>query len=223
MSIAEKELLLKKDFDDVYEAGKQAEYDKFWDAYQDNGNRVIYNYAFAGVGWTDENFKPKHNISGERNVYNATFSNTNISRAIKDLGIDIKTYANINNFANNARITHFNTLDFSEVTQCNNGLSSPYLIRIERLILGNPNIFTGMFAISSNVEYIGFEGIVSSNGLNLSPCAKLQKECLVALLNILVDKTGTTGTWTVTLGETNLAKLTDEEKAIATDKGWILA
>ena len=32
-----------------------------------------------------------------------------------------------------------------------------------------------------------------------------------------------TSTKTLTLGSTNLAKLTDEEKQIATNKGWTLA
>ena len=32
-----------------------------------------------------------------------------------------------------------------------------------------------------------------------------------------------TSTRTLTLGETNLAKLTEAEKQIATDKGWTLA
>lgn len=40
--------------------------------------------------------------------------------------------------------------------------------------------------------------------------------------NIKVSKTPTT-TYTLTLGSTNLAKLTDEQKAIATQKGWSLA
>ena len=38
MNITEKVLRQKQDFDDVYEAGKKAEYDAFWDAFQDNGN-----------------------------------------------------------------------------------------------------------------------------------------------------------------------------------------
>lgn len=47
--------------------GKQAEYDAFWDAYLNNGNRANYEHAFCGeintsnlTGWTDENFKPKY-------------------------------------------------------------------------------------------------------------------------------------------------------------------
>ena len=40
MDIAEKVLRAKTDLDDVYEAGKKAEYDAFWDEYQDYGNRT---------------------------------------------------------------------------------------------------------------------------------------------------------------------------------------
>lgn len=62
MNIAEKTLQLKQDFDDVYEAGKKAEYDAFWDDFQDNGNRTLYESAFQGKGWTNNNFKPKYNM-----------------------------------------------------------------------------------------------------------------------------------------------------------------
>ena len=44
------------------ERGKQAEYDAFWDACQDNGNRTNYENAFAGQGWTEENFRPKYDM-----------------------------------------------------------------------------------------------------------------------------------------------------------------
>ena len=46
------------------------------------------------------------------------------------------------------------------------------------------------------------------------------KEALVEILNNLAT---VTTTQTLTMGATNLAKLTDEDKAIATNKGWTLA
>ena len=61
MDIAEKVLRAKTDFDDVYEAGKKAEYDVFWDGVQDYGNRDNYSQAFA-YAWNDESFKPKYDI-----------------------------------------------------------------------------------------------------------------------------------------------------------------
>ena len=47
-------------------------------------------------------------------------------------------------------------------------------------------------------------------------------ESPVTISNIMVTRKPVTQTYTLTLGSTNLAKLTDEQKAIATEKGWSL-
>ena len=56
--------------------------------------------------------------------------------------------------------------------------------------------------------------------LELSPCQNLTHDSIMVVINGLQT---VTETQTLKLGETNLAKLTDEEKQIATDKGWTLA
>ena len=58
--------------------------------------------------------------------------------------------------------------------------------------------------------------------LNLSKSTLLPREQLVRLFNEGLV-TFASGTHTLTLGSTLLAKLTDEDKKIATDKGWTLA
>ena len=55
---------------------------------------------------------------------------------------------------------------------------------------------------------------------DLSPCANLTHDSLMVVVNGLQTVTTTKK---LTLGSTNLAKLTDEEKKVATDKGWTLA
>ena len=55
---------------------------------------------------------------------------------------------------------------------------------------------------------------------DLSPCPNLTHDSLMVVINGLQT---VTETQTLTLGTTNLAKLTDEEKKVATDKGWTLA
>lgn len=55
---------------------------------------------------------------------------------------------------------------------------------------------------------------------NISVSTKFTESALVEILNNLAT---VTSTQTLTMGSTNLAKLTDEEKAIATNKGWTLA
>ena len=54
---------------------------------------------------------------------------------------------------------------------------------------------------------------------DISSSQAFEKSDLVTILNNLATVTTTT---TLTMGSTNLAKLTDEEKAIATNKGWKL-
>ena len=59
---------------------------------------------------------------------------------------------------------------------------------------------------------------LSSWGLNYCP---LTVDSLVSVLNALQQLDEGTS-YTCTIGSTNLAKLTDEQKAIATNKGWTL-
>lgn len=58
--------------------------------------------------------------------------------------------------------------------------------------------------------------------LRLNVSSKLTADSMIAMFNNLKDLTGEAAK-TLTLGATNLAKLTDEQKAIATNKNWTLA
>lgn len=60
--------------------------------------------------------------------------------------------------------------------------------------------------------------------LNLSGCTNLTHESLMNVINNLYDIASKgCNAQKLQLGSTNLAKLTDEEKAIATNKGWSLS
>ena len=52
---------LAKKIDNVFDAGKKSEYDRFWDAFQENGMRDDYRCAFMWK-WNDEAFQPKYDI-----------------------------------------------------------------------------------------------------------------------------------------------------------------
>ena len=56
--------------------------------------------------------------------------------------------------------------------------------------------------------------------LNLSSCSKLTHDSIMVVINGLQT---VTEAQTLTLGSENLAKLTEADKKIATDKGWTLA
>ena len=56
--------------------------------------------------------------------------------------------------------------------------------------------------------------------LSMSSCSKLTHDSIMVVINGLQT---VTSKQTLTLGSTNLAKLTEADKKIATDKGWTLA
>ena len=76
----------------------------------------------------------------------------------------------------------------------------------------------GMFYNCSSLETIHMINI--GTDLDIHYSTKFTREALLEIIGNL--KTVTT-TMTLTMGSTNLAKLTDEDKAIATNKGWTLA
>ena len=82
----------------------------------------------------------------------------------------------------------------------------------------NKNNMNNMFAGCTNLKSILMTNI--GVNLNISASTKFEREDLLVILNNLKTVTSTT---TLTMGETNLAKLTEEDKAIATGKGWTLA
>ena len=87
------------------------------------------------------------------------------------------------------------------------------------MLISSSDAFDG----SSALKDIIIEGEISYNGVNFVVSTKLTHDSLMSIINHLKDFSGTTTTMTCTLGATNLAKLTDAEKAIATEKGWSLA
>ena len=75
-----------------------------------------------------------------------------------------------------------------------------------------------MFTNCNALEEIHMTGMKVSFDIHFS--TKFTREALVEILNNLAS---VTSSQTLTMGETNLAKLTAEDKAIATNKGWTLA
>ena len=76
-----------------------------------------------------------------------------------------------------------------------------------------------MFKGCSSLEAIHMININAN--LDISASTKFTREALLEIIGNL--KAQTSGSKKLTMGSTNLANLTDEDKAIATSKGWTLA
>lgn len=99
------------------------------------------------------------------------------------------------------------------------------LFRIVNLNLKSATNITSMFGNCNALIIIDNISNIKQSGVKFDSCPLLTHQSLINILNALYDYSseGSTATYTLTLGTTNLNKLTDEEKAIATNKGWTLA
>lgn len=78
------------------------------------------------------------------------------------------------------------------------------------------------FVNCKNLQFITLGDGFNANNLNLSASSLYTQETILQWLNALADRTGQTA-YKLTIGATNLAKLTEQDILIATNKNWTLA
>lgn len=116
------------------------------------------------------------------------------------------------------RVSGFDAMSVGVLTGIFDGCTS--LVDAGTLNFSKVRYVTNAFRNCSALEEIRVSGDI---GVNVSFAdSPLSAESIQSIVDHLTDYSGTGTTMTVTLGAENLAKLTDEEKAIATQKGWTL-
>lgn len=195
MSIAEKLVEIAEDMPKVYAAGKQAAYDAFWDVFQNNGGAANYRYAFCYSRFDDTTFNPKYDIE----CTNVTTSGEYMfySSPITDTKVGI----------------------YAPTTNINSAFRSSALVTIRLLHMHDTTTSSGAFSDCTKLKNITISGTIGK-AIGFPDCTKLTHDSLMSIIEHLGTVTSTV---TCTLGTTNLAKLSDTEKAIATQKGWTLA
>lgn len=122
-------------------------------------------------------------------------------------------------FYNCYSLTSIPLLDTSKVTNMSYMFyNCTALTTVPALDVSNVKNLDNAFKDCSSLKSILMTGMTVS--FNISSSTKFEESDLVTILNNLATVTTTK---TLTMGATNLAKLTDEDKAIATNKGWTLA
>ena len=118
-------------------------------------------------------------------------------------------------FHNCQALTSIPQLNTSNVTNMYGMFNScTSLTTVPALDASKVTNMSGMFYNCTNLKSILMTNI--GTNLDISASTKFERSDLLVILNNL--KTVTSAT-TLTMGSTNLAKLTDEDKAIATGKG----
>lgn len=203
-----------------YEKGKAeggGETEDFWGQLQNYGKRTIYTNVFAPAAFVVLN--PKYGLDNATGCGNLLYNNTvttevHLGNATKCTNWD---YA----FAYATALKYI----YGHITLKNSPKSpivgSNKLISLESIDASN---ITSKLDLSNNtLQEIRFVGTIpksitfSSNNLS--------HDSLMSIINALTDYSEDTSgtTYTLKIGSTNIAKLSDDEKDIAYQKGWNLS
>ena len=228
MTIADKITRAKTDYDEVYEAGKKAEYDAFWDAYQSYGQPKPYTNAFGSM-WTTELFKPKYDI---RPTSGYMMFHNNVGKAIviddfvefcKDRGIvfDLSQCTELMYGLGRLFTKRHGVLDFSACRSAMYMFYSNYVIEtIEEMIFSEiTNFDISAFADATNLANINKASGILAKSIHFqnSPLTKSSIKNIVNVLSPTV--TGQTVTFNKSAKE---AAFTEDEWAelTATKPNW---
>lgn len=229
MSIAEKLQIIAENEQRVYEAGKQAEYDRFWDSLLENGTRADYNYCFAGLGWNPETFKPKFNMCPTR--MNQMFIqsrnlNVDLEMHLNELGVVLDTSKCVV-FAEWMAYSGIRAVGFIDTRSCNSftyAFSHATALETIRLLKlkddGLQTFNTQTFQNCTALKNIAVEGVIGNDfDIHWSPLTKASVESILNALS--TEVTGRTISFNKTA--VNAAFTTDEWNAlVATKSNWTI-
>lgn len=175
-------------------------------------------YLFKGYNGTsvDDLIQPNdtENVTDIRNIFSSCINLTSIPQL--NMG-KVTTASSMCEHCH--KLTIIPQLNTSNVTNLNGAFAACWqLTTVSALDVSNVDDMNAIFNGCKNLKSILMTGMKVS--FSISASSKFEESDLVTILNNLATVTTTK---TLTMGATNLAKLTDEDKAIATNKGWTLA
>lgn len=188
----------------VHKAGKQAEYDAFWDAYQDYGNRTATQGMFMGKGWNAETLKPKYSIKiasaymmfaycGFDGDLDDVFEKRGLTLTF-DLDNSPQGYMFLN-----SNVKKVGTIDLSRITATTSVSSmfgSSTINTIRNFI--PPQCEMNASCWNAALVNLGIGDDITHN-MNLSRCTKLSKDSITNVVNALSAETsGQTATFSKT-------------------------
>lgn len=232
MSIADKLTTIAENQQKVFDAGAKAESDRFWDEIQKNGTRNTYERAFSQ--WSSEYIRPKYKVVPITSTgVQLMFSGCQKLRKVEAEYFD---FSQKETGTTNTQGYYYVFSDCYALEEIEDiGLipqnNYQYAFRrcrklhtIAKMGVDENTKFSNTFEECAVLENLMIDGTIGQNGFDVHWSTSLTHDSLMSIINALGNKTGTSGTsWVCTLGSANLAKLTDTEKAIATQKGWTLA
>ena len=201
----------------------------FWDVFQDYGKRTNYANAFrsgstAGGGWNDETFTPKYRPITAVDNQSCMFENTQITEVSEDK-VDFSQAVTLTHLFRYSTGIKTVVMNVSSALYMTNAFrQAPNLTSVTlKYLREDCSLDMAFYGCTGLTDLKIYRGTIGTN-FGVSNCTKLTVDSLfLEIILNLANKANSGTTATCTLGATNLAKLTDEQKAVATQKGWTLA
>ena len=216
---------------DGIEQGKQAEYDRFWDAYQQNGTLTNYERCFAGRGWTAENFKPKYDIvpvTITQMFSAAALPNCDLDELAAKAGVSID-FSKATTFTEPflwGVVVKVGTIDTRSAENLQTIFGYAYKLKTIRLLIlkddGSQLFGNNSFNYCNELVDLTIQGVIGTTGANLQWSTKLSKDSITSVVNAL---SSTTSGLSITLSKTavNNAFTTAEWNTLAgTKTNWTI-
>lgn len=227
MSIAEKLTQIAENEQRVFEAGRKAEHNEFWDVFQGNGERKNYSYAFA-YSWNDISFKPKHNMIPTKcdSMFNSC-TISNIAESLEKSGVYLDTSQSTGMnymFGNNYSLVRVPPISVESCSAPAGIFGWCSVETIDKFILraDGTNTFNDTFTYASNLKNITIEGVIGNN-ISFQYSTVLSK---ASIENIVAHLSDTASGKTLSLSKTavNNAFTDAEWTALAdTKKNWTIS
>lgn len=210
-------------YDEGVEAGRQAEYDAFWDGYQQNGNRTNYSYGFAGPGWNNDTFIPKYPIRvvGDASYMFSYCGLTEYDFVEKGIDLDFSGATKLTYlFRECGGIVRVGAIDVTGCKDVNRPFFGSSIKTIDSFIVSEATIYDNTFANAFSLENITVNGTIGKS-ISFTDSKVLSNASVQSIIDHLKDLTGATAQ-TLTLHATVGGKLTEAQKAAITAKNWTL-
>lgn len=218
MSIADKfEVIADAVYDKGVSDGKKSEYDEFWDAFQYNGERIDYTYAFQG--WGAEYIRPKYkvipkdgivpqlSVSGQVARYYNMVCGCPFLKKIEKEYFDLSqyynelsyntqsTYGNYYTFSNNPNLEEIEDVGMQPYSYYSTFAICPKLHTIE-VIRSNENTWfsSTTFKYCLELQKIRIDGVIASD-ISFYQSPNLSKESIISIVTHLSDAQGATVTF----------------------------
>lgn len=196
MSIADKFTTIAENTPKVYDAGKNAEYDRFWDCFLLPFSGGAFAYTFADKGWNNETL----NIPLKYLPLKPTSTNYSFRGCAATIipSMDFNNCENLNyTYAYARSATTIGTV----------------ILRAD-----GTNVFTSSFYYCEALVDITFEGVINSN-IAFTQSSNLSSKSVDNITEHLADLTGISAK-NITFNKSVVAKLTDTQRAAIQNKNW---